>query len=43
MVSRSIYAFGEVNYSTYGSKEDDFSLTNKPSTMNALVGVGYNF
>jgi len=43
MVSRSIYAFGEVNYSTYGSKEDDFSLTNKPSTMNALVGVGYKF
>ena len=43
MVSRSIYAFGEVNYFTYGSKEGVFGLTNKPSTMNALVGVGYKF
>jgi len=45
MVSGSIYAFGEVNYSTYGSKSsgDDLSGTNKPSTMNAMVGVGYKF
>jgi outer membrane immunogenic protein len=45
MVSGSIYAFGEVNYSTYGSKSsgDDLSGTNKPSTMNALIGVGYKF
>jgi len=45
MVSGSIYAFGEINYATYGSKKqgDELSGTNKPSTMNAMVGVGYKF
>jgi opacity protein-like surface antigen len=43
MVSGSIYAFGEVNYATYGSKNmgSDLSGSAKPSSMNALVGVGY--
>jgi outer membrane immunogenic protein len=45
MVSGSIYAFGEVNYAAYGSKSigSDVSGTAKPTTMNALVGVGYKF
>jgi hypothetical protein len=45
MISGAIYAFGEVNYATYGSKNlaSDVSGTTKPSTMNALVGVGYKF
>jgi opacity protein-like surface antigen len=45
MVSGSIYAFGEVNYATYGSKNmgGDLSGSTKPSSMNALVGVGYKF
>jgi hypothetical protein len=45
IVSGSIYAFGEINYATYGSKSSGVELsgTSKPSTMNALVGVGYKF
>lgn len=45
MISGAIYAFGEVNYATYGSKSSfsDGSGSTKPTTMNALVGVGYKF
>ena len=45
MVSGSIYAFGEVGYAAYGSKSlgSDVSGSTKPTSMNALVGVGYKF
>ena len=45
MVSGSIYAFGEVNYAAYGSKSlsSDTNGSTKPTSMNALVGVGYKF
>lgn len=45
IISGSIYAFGEVNYAAYGSKNlgSDVSGSVKPTSMNALVGVGYKF
>ena len=45
IISGGVYAFGEVNYASYGSKPSgsDVSGSNKPTTMNALVGVGYKF
>jgi len=45
MVSGSIYAFGEVNYASYSSKNVGGTLSGstQPSSMNALVGVGYKF
>jgi len=45
IISGGVYAFGEVNYAAYGSKStgSEVSGSNKPTTMNALVGVGYKF
>jgi outer membrane immunogenic protein len=42
-----LYGFIETNYATYSSKRDTnfdgATGTNKPTTMSAIVGVGYKF
>jgi opacity protein-like surface antigen len=54
MVTESLYAFGEVNYASYGTKNISATLTNSAGTSlqgmtvsgngtDILVGVGYRF
>lgn len=47
IVQGGLYGFIETNYATYSSKQDTnfdgATGTNKPTTMNAIVGVGYKF
>jgi hypothetical protein len=45
IINGGLYGFGEVNYASYGSKSlgAEISGSSKPTTMNALVGVGYKF
>ncbi|MDH6503704.1 opacity protein-like surface antigen [Polynucleobacter sphagniphilus] len=52
MVSQSLYAFGEVNYGSYGNKSLSPTLTNGTALsgmtvsgngLDFLVGIGYRF
>lgn len=45
IIDGGLYGFGEVNYAAFSSQNDGTGLTgtNKPSTMNVMVGIGYKF
>jgi outer membrane immunogenic protein len=47
VIQGGLYGFIETNYATYSSKQDTnvdgATGTNKPTTMNAIVGIGYKF
>lgn len=47
IIQGGLYGFIETNYATYSSKQDTnfdgATGNNKPTTMNAILGVGYKF
>ena len=45
IIQGGLYGFLEANYAAYSSKNDGAGATgtNKPSTMNVMLGVGYKF